>query len=167
MSNSKKTRSLHDNRTYHITTDDIEVNPILSLNSEAASMQSSRNASSLHALGLPDLGLQGRAQLWEMAVAFDLPHARLDEDQRTGHPTLFWVRREPVIHLVGQLTELRIQGFQTVGYLQAHPQHWKTAPGPRCPPQIQPSVTRRFEARGHRCVMYNRFLNSLTYHTKH
>ena len=30
-----------------------------------------------------------------------------------------------MIHLVGELAELRIQGFQTVGGLQAHPQHWK------------------------------------------
>jgi len=73
-------------------------------------MQSSRNASSLHVLVLPDLGLEGRAQLWEMAVAFDPPQARLDEDQRTGHPALFLVRRAPVIHLVGELAELRIQG---------------------------------------------------------
>ena len=88
-------------------------------------MQSSRNASSFHAFSLPDLGLQGRAQLWEMAVAFDPPQARLDEAQRTGYPALFLVRRAPMIHLVGELAELRIQGFQTVGGLQAHPQHWK------------------------------------------
>ena len=50
---------------------------------------------------------------------------RLDEDQRTGYPALFLVRRAPMIHLVGQLTELRIQRFQTVGGLQAHPQHGK------------------------------------------
>ena len=30
-----------------------------------------------------------------------------------------------VIHLVGELAELRIQGFQTVGGLPAHPQHLK------------------------------------------
>src|ERR1022692_4897283 len=88
-------------------------------------MQSSCNASFLHALGLPDLGLQGRAQLWEMAVAVDPPQARLDEEQRTGHPALFLVRRTPVIHLIGELAELRIQGFQTVGGLQAHPQYRK------------------------------------------
>ena len=60
-----------------------------------------------------------------MAVAFDPPQARLDEEQRTDHPALFLVRRAPMIHLVGQLAELRIQGFQTVGGLQAHPQNRK------------------------------------------
>ena len=88
-------------------------------------MQSSCNASSFHAFSLPALGLQRRPQLREMAVAFDPPQARLDEAQRTGYPALFLVRRTPVIHLVGELAELRIQGFHTVGGLQAHPQHWK------------------------------------------
>jgi hypothetical protein len=71
-------------------------------------MQSSCNASSFHAFSLSDLGLQGRAQLWEMAVAFDPPQARLDEAQRTGYPALFLVRRTPVIHLIGARAELRI-----------------------------------------------------------
>ena len=53
-------------------------------------MQSSCNASSFHALGLPDLGLQRRAQLREMAVAFDPPQARLDEDPRTGPACPVW-----------------------------------------------------------------------------
>ena len=88
-------------------------------------MQSSCNASSFPAFSLAALGLQHRPQLREMAVAFDPPQARLDEAQRTGYPALFLVRRAPVIHLVGELAELRIQGFQTVGGLQAHPQHWK------------------------------------------
>jgi hypothetical protein len=64
-------------------------------------MQSSRNASSFHALSLPDLGLQGSEQLREMAVAFDPPPAWLDEDRRTVHPSLFLVRRAPGIHLAG------------------------------------------------------------------
>jgi len=105
-------------------------------------MQSSCNASSLHALGLPDRGLQGRAQLREMAVAFDPPQARLDEEQRTGYPPLFLGRRTPVIHLIGELAELRIQGFQTVGGLQAHPQKLETAPryaGSASPPGLRPS----------------------------
>ena len=58
-------------------------------------------------------------------MAFDLPQAGLDEAQRTGHSALFLVRRVSVIHLAGKLAELCIQGFQTVGGLQAHPQHWK------------------------------------------
>ena len=57
-----------------------------------------------------------------MAVAFDPPQARLDEDQRTGHPALFLVRGAPVIHLVGELAELGVQGFQAVGGLEADPQ---------------------------------------------
>ncbi|MEO8048155.1 MAG: hypothetical protein ABI684_12800 [Nitrospirota bacterium] len=57
-------------------------------------------------------------------MAFDLPQAGLDEAQRTDHSALLLVRRASVIHLVGELAELRIQGFQTVGGLQAHPQHW-------------------------------------------
>ena len=84
-------------------------------------MQSSCTASSFHAFRLPALGLQRRPQLRERAVAFDPPQARLDEAQRTGDPALFLVRRTPVIHLVGELAELRIQGFQTVGGFQAHP----------------------------------------------
>jgi hypothetical protein len=57
-----------------------------------------------------------------MAAAFDPSQARLDEDQRTGHPALFLVRRASVIHLVGELAaELRIHGFQTVGGLQGQP----------------------------------------------
>ena len=110
-------------------------------------MQSSRNASSLHALGLPDLGLQRRAQLREMAVAFDPPQTRLDEDQRTGHPALFLVRRAPVIHLVGELAELGIEGFQTVGGLQADPQNRKQPQamqaGSASPPGLRPGWPRR------------------------
>ena len=87
-------------------------------------MQSSCNASSFHAFSLPGLGLQCCPQLREMAVAFDPPQAGLDEAQRTGAPTLFLLRRAPVIYLVAELAELRIQEFQTVGGLQAHPQHW-------------------------------------------
>jgi hypothetical protein len=64
-------------------------------------MQSLGNASSFHAFSLPGLGLQCRPQLWEMAVAFDLPQAGLNEAQRTGHSTLFLVRRAPVIHSNG------------------------------------------------------------------
>jgi hypothetical protein len=78
----------------------------------------------LHAFSLPGLGLQCRPQLREMAVTFDLPQAGLNEAQRTGDPALFLLRCASVIHLVGELAELRIQGFQTVGGLQAHPQHW-------------------------------------------
>ena len=48
-------------------------------------MQSSRNTSSLYALGFPDLGLQGRAPLGEKAVAFDPPQERLEE-QIAQHP---------------------------------------------------------------------------------
>ena len=88
-------------------------------------MQSSCNVSSFPAFRLPNLGLQRRPQLREMAVAFDPPQARLDEAQRTGDPALFLVRRTPVIPLVGELAELHIQGFQTVGGLQAHPPQWK------------------------------------------
>ena len=73
----------------------------------------------------PDLSLQGRAQQRQMAVAFDPPQARLDEDQRTGHPAVFLVRGAPVIHLVGQLAELGVQGFKAVGGLQADPQSRK------------------------------------------
>ena len=62
-----------------------------------------------------------------MPVAFDPPQARLDEDQRTGHPALFLVRRAPVIHLVGELAELGIQGFQTIGGLETDPQHGEYA----------------------------------------
>jgi len=71
-------------------------------------MQSSCNVSSFPAFSLPALGLQRRPQLREMAVAFDPPQTRLDEEQRTGYPALFLVRRAPVIHLVGELAELRI-----------------------------------------------------------
>ena len=84
-------------------------------------MQSSCNASSFHAFSLPDLGLQCRLQLREMAVTLDLPQAGLGETQRTGAPALFLVRRAPVIHLVAERTELRIQGFQPVSGFQAHP----------------------------------------------
>lgn len=60
-----------------------------------------------------------------MAVAFDSPQARLDEDQRTGHQAVFLVRGPPVIHLVGQLAELGVQGLQAVGGLEAAPQSRK------------------------------------------
>ena len=72
-----------------------------------------------------DLSLQGRAQQRQMAVAFDPPQAWLDEDQRTGHPAVFLVRSAPVIHLVGQLAELGVQGLHAVGGLQAAPQSRK------------------------------------------
>ena len=88
-------------------------------------MSCSCHGDSLRLLRPPDLSLQGRAQQWQVTVAFDPPQARLDEAQRTGYPALFLVRRPPVIHLVGELAELRIQGFQTVGGLQAHPQNRK------------------------------------------
>jgi len=102
-------------------------------------MQSSCNASSFHAFSLPDRGLQGRAQLREMAVAFDLPQAGLDEAQRTGDPALFLLRCASVIHLVGELAELRIQGFQTVGGLQAHPRHAESV----SPPGLRPGWPRQ------------------------
>ena len=88
-------------------------------------MQSSCNASSFHVFSLPGLGLQCCPQLREMAVAFDPPQAGLGEAQRTGTPALFLVRRAPVIYLVAERAELRIQGFQTVGGFQAHAQQWK------------------------------------------
>ena len=88
-------------------------------------MSCSCHGDSLRLLRPPDLSLQGRAQQRQMAVAFDSPQARLDEDQRTGYPALFLVRRAPVIHLVGQLAELGVQGFQAVGGLEADPQSRK------------------------------------------
>ena len=109
-------------------------------------MQSSCNASSFPAFSLPGLDLQCCPQLREMAVASDLPQAGLDEAQRTGHSALFLVRRASVIHIVGELAELRIQGFQTVGGLQAHPPALETAPGHGgsvSPPELRPRWPRR------------------------
>ena len=79
-----------------------------------------------HGLAL-DLRPQCHLELGQMPVVFDPPQARLDEDQRTGHPALFLVRRAPVIHVVGELAELGIQGFQAIGGLETDPQHGEYA----------------------------------------
>ena len=91
-------------------------------------MLCSCHGDSLRLLRPPDLSLQGRAPPRQMAVAFDPPQAWLNEEQRTGHPAVFLVRRMPVIHLVGQLAELGVQGFQAVGGLEAAPQSRKEPP---------------------------------------
>ncbi|MEP6933526.1 MAG: hypothetical protein ABI988_06245 [Nitrospirota bacterium] len=53
-------------------------------------MSCSCHSDSLRLLRPPDLSLQGRAQLRQVTVAFDPPQAQLDEDERTGHPAVFW-----------------------------------------------------------------------------
>ena len=55
------------------------------------------------------------------AVALHPLKVGLDEEQRAENQALFLVRHAPMIHLVGELAELRIQGFQIVSGLQANP----------------------------------------------
>ena len=81
-----------------------------------------RNLGVLPVLGSADLGLERRAEPRQVAVAFDPPQARFDGQQRAGDPAVFLVRRAPVIDLVGDLAELGIERFQTVGGLQADPE---------------------------------------------
>lgn len=88
-------------------------------------MSCSCHGDSLRLLSPPDLSLPGRVQQRQIAIAFDSPQARLDEDHRTGLPVGFLVRGAPVIHLVGQLAELGVQGLRAGGGLAADPQSRK------------------------------------------
>jgi len=57
-----------------------------------------------------------------VAVAFDPPQSRFDGQQRAGDPAVLLVRRAPPVDLVGDLAELGIDRFQTVGGLEADPE---------------------------------------------
>jgi len=94
-------------------------------------------------------------KLGQIPVAFDPPQARLDEEQRTGHPALFLIRRAPVIHLVGELAELGIQGFQTIGGLETDPQHGEYAQ----PMQRERLLESLVQAVGRREVVRAQFLS--------
>src|SRR3989338_3814017 len=90
-------------------------------------MRSSRNTDSLLVLGPSDLSMKSGPEPRQMAVAFDPPQSRFDDQQRAGDPALFLVRRAPPVDLVGDLAELGIERFQTVRGLQTDAQGLKEA----------------------------------------
>jgi len=53
-----------------------------------------------------------------MPVAFDPPQLRFYGQQRAGDPAVLLIGRAPVIDLVGDLAELDVDRFQTIGGLQ-------------------------------------------------
>ena len=71
----------------------------------------------LRGLCAADVGLERRAEPRQVAVAFDPPQSRFDGQQRAGDPAVLLVRRAPPVDLVGDLAELGIDRFQTVGGL--------------------------------------------------
>lgn len=65
------------------------------------------------------LSVERGLQLGEMPIAFDAPQARFDLHEGARHPAMLLLRGAPAIHLVRQLPELGVQGFQTLGGLEA------------------------------------------------
>ncbi len=62
-----------------------------------------------------------------MPVPLDPPQARLNGQQRTGHPALLLVGAAPAIDLVGVRADLREERLQAVGGLQADAEGAKQA----------------------------------------
>jgi len=50
-----------------------------------------------------------------MPIALDAPQARVDVEQRSGHPPLFLITAPPAVHLDSPLTTLRHDRLQTIG----------------------------------------------------